>query len=127
MFTRNRFEELLRFFHIVNNNEIGKHGTPEYDPTAKFQPLIDHVNTLFRHYYTPKENLCIDESLIGTKNHTQLLQYMPNKKHHKWGIKLCALCDSATKYCLRFFCYKGAKNNQEKMQLGNMDFLLLCA
>lgn len=42
----------------------------------------------------------MDELLIGTKNHTQLLQYIPKEKHHKWGIKMWLLCDSIPKYCV---------------------------
>lgn len=53
-------------------------------------------------------NTSVDESLIGTKSHSALTQYLLNKKHHKWGIKFWMLCDSVIYYCLEFYCYRGA-------------------
>lgn len=44
MMSRNRFEILLKFFHIVDNNTLVKIGEPGYDPCARFQILIDHCN-----------------------------------------------------------------------------------
>ena len=44
---------------------------------------------------------------LETKNKTRLLQYMPNKHHHKWGIKLWMLCESASAYVLACFVYRG--------------------
>ena len=61
-------------------------GSPDYDPTARFQLLLDHANRLFRHHYTTHQQLSNDESLVGTKRHTQLLQYLPNK--HQMGYKI---------------------------------------
>lgn len=113
MFTRDRFQLLLRFFHLVNNDVIARRRP---DPCAKFQPLVDHANVLFRHYYTPHEQLSVDESLIGTKSHTVLQQYLPKKQHHRWGVKVWMLCDSVTNYVLGFFVYKGARVPSEEKQ-----------
>lgn len=107
MFSRNRFESLLQFFHLVDNRNLPRPGEPNYDPSAKFQPLVDHANRVFRTHYTPHRELSVDESLIGTKSRSKLTQYLPNKHHHRWGIKLWMLCDSVSKYCLGFSCYKG--------------------
>ena len=114
MFPRDRFQLILKFFHMVDNKNLAASGEQGYDPCAKFQPLVDHANTVFRHYYTPHQQLSVDESLVGTKNHTQLLQYLPNKHHHRWGIKLWMLCDAVTNYCLAFFVYQGAKRTEDK-------------
>jgi hypothetical protein len=70
MFPRVRFQLILTFFHIVDNKNLAAPGEPDYDPCAKFQPLVDHANTVFRHHYTPHQQLSVDESLVGTKNHT---------------------------------------------------------
>lgn len=110
MFIRNQFEVILKFFHIVDNSTLSKPGQPNYDPSGKFLPLLDHANRIFRTYYTPHRELSIDESLVGTKSHSSMTQYLPNKHHHRWGIKLWMLCDSVTKYCLGFQCYKGKKD-----------------
>uniref|UniRef100_A0A1B6H1M9 PiggyBac transposable element-derived protein domain-containing protein n=1 Tax=Cuerna arida TaxID=1464854 RepID=A0A1B6H1M9_9HEMI len=113
MFSRARFESILQFFHMVDNSKLAKVGEPGYDPCAKFLPLLETVNRLFRLYYTPHRELSIDESLVGTKSHSQLLQYLPNKHHHKWGVKMWMLCDSVSRYCLAFYCYKGSKKSGE--------------
>lgn len=117
MMSRDRFQLLLRFFHLTDNSKLFSPGNEKYDPCAKFQPIVDHANRLFRHYYTPHEHLCIDETLVGTKSHSQLLQYLPSKHHHKWGIKFWMLCDSVVNYCLAFYCYRGAKNKKDKKEL----------
>jgi len=111
MFPRNRFQLILRFFHLVNNEDFAD---LPYDPCSKFLPIVEHANRLFRHYFVPHKNLSIDESLIGTKSHTSLMQYMPKKQHHRWGIKLWVLCDSVVNYCLGFYVYRGAASGQEK-------------
>lgn len=107
MFARNRFQLLLKFFHLVNNDVLARQ---PYDPCAKFQPILDHANILFRHHYTAHPQLSVDESLIGTKCRTIMQQYLPNKKHHRWGIKVWMLCDSVVSYCLGFFVYRGKRD-----------------
>lgn len=47
MFTRNRFQILLNFFHIVDNSLLPKPNQTGYDPTQKLQTLIDHCNIRF--------------------------------------------------------------------------------
>lgn len=114
MFSRNRFQLILKFFHIVNNDNLSRN---QYDPCAKFQPIIDHANYIFKYYYTAHQQISIDESLIGTKSRTTLQQYLPNKQHHRWGIKLWMLCDSVSHYCMAFFVYRGARDLQEKQEM----------
>lgn len=117
MFARNRFQLLLKFFHLVDNKTLAPCGHPEYDPCARFQVLVDHANLVFRQHYIPHQQLSIDESLVGTNAHTGIKQYIPSKKHHQWGIKFWMLCDSLSKYCLGFFCYRGAKSKVDKDEI----------
>ncbi|PNF31176.1 hypothetical protein B7P43_G15164, partial [Cryptotermes secundus] len=112
MFPRDHFQLILKFFHLVDNKNLAGPRQPGYDPCTKFQPLIDHANTLFHHHYVPHQ-LNVDESLVGNKNHTQLMQCLPNKYHHRRGIKLWMLCDSLSKYCVAFFVYRGGGNNKK--------------
>ena len=44
VFTRNRFQLLLKFLHLVDNRKIAPRNSPSYDPTAKFKPIVDHFN-----------------------------------------------------------------------------------
>ena len=57
-FPRDRFQLILKFFHMVDNKNFAAPFEQVYDPCSKFQPLVDHGNTVFRHYYTPHQQLC---------------------------------------------------------------------
>lgn len=116
MFNRNRFQAILQFFHVTDSTNLPKPGQIGYDPCARFQPLIDHFNSVSKFHFTPDKNIAIDESMVSTKGHSQLLQYMP-KKRHRWGVKLWSLCDSVSHYCLSFFVYKGARDEETKRQI----------
>jgi hypothetical protein len=52
------------------------------------------MQTVFRHHYTPHQDIIVDESLANGRNETSLM-YLPNKHHH-WGIKLWMLCNSVS-------------------------------
>ncbi|XP_076637467.1 piggyBac transposable element-derived protein 4 isoform X1 [Colletes latitarsis] len=118
MFSRNRFQNILRWFHIVDNKKCFPPGHEKYDPCAKFNPIVEHANRIFQTYYTLHKMLSIDESLVGTLYHSSITQYLPNKKHHKWGIKFWMLCDAISKYCVAFYCYKGAQSKNSQNGLG---------
>ncbi|UYV82392.1 hypothetical protein LAZ67_21001916 [Cordylochernes scorpioides] len=105
--SRNRFELIYSFFTTCDSYKMPKHTDPGYDPTLKYRDLINHVNFKFLYYYKPTQHLSIDESLVCLKNRTRLLQYMPNKHHGRFGIKLWMLCEARTGYCLQFYVYKG--------------------
>uniref|UniRef100_A0A1B6J5P2 PiggyBac transposable element-derived protein domain-containing protein n=1 Tax=Homalodisca liturata TaxID=320908 RepID=A0A1B6J5P2_9HEMI len=113
IFTRNRFQAILQFFHMVDCSNLPKSGQPNYDPCARFNPLVDHVNRLFKHYFVPGQKLSVDESMISTKSNSQLKQYLL-RKHHRWGVKLWMFCDSATYHCINFFVYRGSDRNEIK-------------
>lgn len=119
MFNRNRFQGILTFFHMVDTSNLPRPGQPGYDPCARFQPLVEHANRISKLYFSPGQYLSIDESMISTKKPSQLLQYLP-KKRHRFGVKLWSICDSLTHYCLSFFVYKGATNNEDKAEIKKM-------
>ena len=106
--SRERFQSLQKCFHLVDVPVPGP-GDANYNPCARFQPIVDVANTTFKHHYTPRQELSVDETLIGTKNKTQLMQYLPNKHHHRWGIKMWVLCEAATAYVMAFFVYRGKR------------------
>jgi hypothetical protein len=49
MFSRNRFQLILRFFHLVDNTKTPQRNTQHYNPAAWFKPLIDHANIIAGH------------------------------------------------------------------------------
>ncbi|UYV72122.1 ZKSCAN1 [Cordylochernes scorpioides] len=102
-----RFELLYSYFSLIDDFNLVPSSHPDYNPTARFEKLIEHVNNKFIYYYKPTQNLTDDESLVCLKNRTRLRQYMPQKHHGRFGVKLWMLCESKTGYCLRMKPYKG--------------------
>lgn len=84
--SRNRFELLLHFFHI-SDNEL----CPAGDRLYKISSLVQLLNNKFQQVCTPKELLCIDETMVPFRGRLSFLQYIPGKRH-KYGIKLFKLC-----------------------------------
>lgn len=117
MFARDRFQLILKFFHLVDNNSLAPSGHPNYNPCGKFNYMVDYANKIFQEQYTPHCQMSIDESLVGTHCHSIINQYLPNKNHHKWGIKFWMMRDSISNYCLGFFCYPGAKSHDDKDEI----------
>ena len=56
---------------------------PGYDPCVKFQPLAEHADIVFTHHYTHLRP-STEESQLVTEHHTRLLQYLFNKRNHRW-------------------------------------------
>ena len=110
IFLRNRFQQILRYLHIVDNNTRPEKGHPNYK-LHKVQPVIDHLNTIFPASYTPEQNLSIDEQMIRTKCRVSFIQYMP-KKPERFGIKVWALCEAASAYTLQFQVYTGKTDGE---------------
>lgn len=111
LFSRNRYQLLLKFLHLVDNRKIAPRNSENYDPTARFKPIVDHLNMTSKRYYTPSQNLSIDESLIGTKARTSMRQYIPTK-HSKFGIKFWMLTEAATGYLYHCTVYRGKRYDQ---------------
>ncbi|XP_067140704.1 piggyBac transposable element-derived protein 4-like [Centruroides vittatus] len=88
MFSKRRFFLILRFFHLVDKTKLPGH---DYDPCAKLQLLLDHANKVFRHHYTPHQEISVDEISIG--------------------IKFWMMIDSVSNYCLGF---ERARSQQEE-------------
>src|SRR6218665_986120 len=100
--SRDRFKQILRYLHCTDNSTA----RTTDDKLYKIRPLIDSLNNSFRKVYVPTQCLSVDELMVGTKCRISFLQYMP-KKPKKFGIKLWALCESVSGYCLQFQVYTG--------------------
>lgn len=107
-FSRDRFVLMLKFLHFNNNNHLPDQADPEYR-VYKVRPLITHFNSKFREHYTPQRDISIDESMVGFRGKTpSLRQYLPNKRHSRFGVKLWCLADSTNGYLHGFEVYRGA-------------------
>ena len=95
-----------RMFHLCDNTQDIPRGQPGYDPWFKVRPILDRLNLVSRRHYTPSRNISIDESLIGMKNRVVYIQYLPQKRHARFGIKKFEVCDS-NGYLLHLIMYAG--------------------
>ncbi|KAK3859636.1 hypothetical protein Pcinc_034268 [Petrolisthes cinctipes] len=101
-----------------DNDSIPGHTSPDYQ-LYKVQSLINHFTRMFKHNFHPGERVSIDESMIGYRGKTpHLRQYMPNKHHSRFGIKVWCVCDAELGYTSHFEVYKGAGDNEDTMGKG---------
>ena len=71
--------------------------------------ITNHVSNVFKAHYLPAQFLSIDESLAGTHEWSKIIQFMPNKRHSRFGVKLWMLIESATKFCYQLFLHRVSK------------------
>jgi hypothetical protein len=107
VFSRNTFQNILRFLHCNDNTQAAPRGSPEYDPGYKIRPVFDILNNTFDRKYNLGRDLTVDKSMVGFKGRTNLVQYMPGKKSHRWGAKLFVLAESDTGYTSQVKLYAG--------------------
>ena len=55
MFSRNRFQLILRFFHLVDNTKTSQRNTQHYNRAAWIKPLNDHANMRFKQFHVPQQ------------------------------------------------------------------------
>ena len=117
--TRDRFFELYRFLHFVDNSTLAPPGSPDYNKLGKVQPIIDRLCKSFQSVYSPGKNVSVDEAMIPfiDKGRSPLKQYM-SQKPVKRGIKVWALADASNRYIANFQVYTGKQGNSVEKGLG---------
>jgi hypothetical protein len=95
----NRFEQILRHFHMNDNSAIDKN-----DRLYKLRPIITELNQNFR-YHGGLEHLSIDDSMIPYCGKHYAKQFIRGKPV-RFGFKNWALCHS-TGYMIAFDIYVG--------------------
>ncbi|XP_066955684.1 piggyBac transposable element-derived protein 4-like [Macrobrachium rosenbergii] len=98
---------ISRFFHVSDSSKVKPRGDPNFDPWHKIRPFLDSCNELFKRHYKPKETVSIDESMIGMRNRFGYIQYMPNKRHSRYGIKKFELFEADVGYVFHTDLYSG--------------------
>ena len=101
-----KFAMMQRFLH-VGALDAPVRGQPGFDPWNKVRPVLDAINVTFKRYFLAPQHISIDESMVGMKNRIVHLQYLPNKRHSRFGIKKFELCESVTGYVLHVELYAG--------------------
>ena len=95
LMTRNRFESINTFFHIVTSRDEEENAD---DPLKKVRPFYDHVKAKCAEFYQPLQELSVDERMVKSKARTQFRQYIRNKPT-KWGFKFWVLSDPTGYTC----------------------------
>ena len=99
VFTRDRFLDILY--------SITLHWKDQYTSSKRFYILCNTLANNTKGFICLRE-ICVDERIIGFQGRTSATQYMPNKHHHCWGLKLWCLCESSSGYTWNFYMYGGA-------------------
>ena len=108
--SRNRFQEILRYFHVNNNENMLARENENYDKLFKIRPLIESLKVNFQLQYNPHFEQSIDEAMVKYKGRTSLKQYMPLKPI-KRGIKRWCRADSHAGYLCDFEVYSGKQKD----------------
>ena len=109
---RDRYQIILKFLHFADNTRMPDRDDPGFK-LYKVQKLINHFNLKFKFQYHPGQNISIDESMIGFKGKTpHIRQFMPNKRHSRFGIKMWCLSDSTNGYLSQFEIYGGSQGRR---------------
>ena len=85
--SRDRFREINRYLHFVDNTTLPKRGSPGYDRLGNVWPVIVHLSKRFTDLYEPHKEVAVDEAMIKFTGHSSMKQYMPMKPI-KQGIKV---------------------------------------
>ena len=115
--SHDRFRELSRYLHFVDNNTLLPWDSTEYDRLGKVRPLIDHLSQKFKSLYEVNREVTVDEAMIKFQGRSSLKQYMPLKPT-KRGIMVWVLADSHNGYFSRFEVYTGKKGSTAENNLG---------
>ena len=75
---RDRFQLILKFVHLNNNETAVPIGQQDHhDPVHKVRPVLDVLNTAFLSMYRrPGRDLTVDEGVVGFKGRDYVVQYM---------------------------------------------------
>ena len=115
--TRDRFKELGRYLHFVDNLSLPGRGDPHFDKLGKIRPIIDHLSKRFTLVYKPGQEVSVDETMIEFQGHSTLKQYMPTKPIEP-GLKVWVLADSNNRYFCKFRIYTGNGDFNDDKILG---------
>ena len=112
--TGRRFRELTSCLHFVNNDDRIEKGDPGYNPLFKIQSVLDMVVTSWEMAVDAAKYLSLDESMTPFRGRVIFRQYNKSK-HHRYGVKVFALCDAATSYCLKYDIYTGGAYQYDRV------------
>ena len=113
--SRDRFFEIHRYLHFVNNSTIT---TPSTDRLHKIRQFLTMIGEKYQALYHPHCQCAIDEAMVPYKGRSSLKQYMPQKPI-KRGFKVWVRADSTNGYVSQFQVYTGKESSSTEKGLGS--------
>ena len=110
--SRDRFLEIHRYLHFVDNRTIIPPGEPGYDRLCKVRHVLSLIEDRFSILYNPHRECSIDEAMVPYKGRSSLKQYMP-KKPVRRGLKVWMRADGVTGYVSQYQVYVGKEVSSE--------------
>ena len=77
--SRQRFEEISRYLHFVDNTTLLARGTQGYHRLQRIKPVIDYLRERFSRVYRSGANLAVDEAMIPFKGELYMSNILKNK------------------------------------------------
>ena len=93
---RDCFIALWGFLHLVDQMDKA---VDKSDKIYKVRPMHNRMLPLFCRYYSPRQQLSLNEGKNPTKNRLIIKQYISDKPV-RWGIKIFLLCEAKTGFIL---------------------------
>jgi len=104
--TRNRFEHILKYFHVADVSNNPPRGQPDHDRLALIRPILDKIRQNCLQNYYPHKETSIDEAMIAYRGRLSFKQYLPAKPT-KYGVKVWVRADPKNGYVNDFDIYTG--------------------
>jgi hypothetical protein len=115
--TRDRFEEISRYLHFVDNTTLPARDEPGYHRLQKVLPVISEMKQRCLEAYSPHPQNSIDEAMIPFKGRSSMKQYMPMKPV-KRGFKVWVRADAVTGYFCDLDVYVGKPTDGTTTEVG---------
>ena len=77
--SRDRFRDISRYLHFVDNANVVPRGHPMHDRLGKVRPILDAIVQKCLHLYNPHREVTVDEAMIKIQGRSSLKQYLPLK------------------------------------------------
>lgn len=107
--TRNRFIQILRYLHFVDNeSEFAKRpkDSPDHDKLYKIQDLLNIIRGNIKGALNLERNIVIDETLVKFKERVGFRQFL-SAKPGRFGVKNFTVSESSSGYVWDLDVYAG--------------------
>ena len=103
------FEQIMRFWHLVDSTERPPKEDDAYDKCYLVRPIIKLAQSAFQRWCTPGRDSALDEGGLDSR-HNWLRKRDPSKPN-TYFIELVMLCAAKSRFCLDFFVNEGQSKN----------------